>query len=647
MIRKLMALMAVLMMGVGFAAHAQDDTAQPDAAVQSDVAATMPDAAPGGYEGLDAFIDGMVESHRKTLDISGVTVSIVKDGELIFARGYGYQDIDKDVPVDPETSLFRIGSTSKLFTWTSVMQQVERGNIDLDADVNTYLKTFQIPDTYDEPITMRHILTHTAGFEEGALGYLINYDLNNITQLRDAMATYVPARINPPGKYSSYSNYATALAGLIVANVSGMPFNEYVEKNIYEPLGMVNSTFREPLPENLAGGQTMGYLNEAGKQVAQPYELITGFGPAGAMASSATDMAKFMLAHLNSGSLDGNSILSPETTAQMHSVLFQGDDRLGGMAHGFYEEYVNGHRLIGHGGDTFQFHTNLVLDQDENLGIFISYATSSDTKGRDTFVETFYDHYYPVELDSITPPADFDERAAKYAGTYKFWRHNQTTIEKAMGLMGGGLEVAPSGEGTLIFAGFGGPKQYVEVGENLFRQVDGPHMIAFGENENGEIVDLYIDGLPFMNASRAPAFESGLFKMLLPLVSFILFITVFLGWCYRRKEYKTMDAPERMAIRLSMGMAGANLLFFIFLGLIMAVYKMELFQDIPFVFDLNLVLPIIASLLTLGVLYHAVQAWREGYWRKGRRVHYTLVALAGLFMVVFYWYWNILGFQHF
>ena len=292
-------------------------------------------------------------------------------------------------------------------------------------------------------------------------------------------------------------------------------------------------------------------------------------------------------------------------------------------------------------------HAYMLLDQEENIGIFISYATPSDTKGRDTFVETFYDHYYPVELEPVTPPADFDERAARYAGTYKFWRHNQTTLEKAMGLMGGGLEVAPSGEGTLIFAGFGEPKQYVEVGENLFRQVDGPHRIAFGENEDGEIVDLHIEGLPFMDASRAPAFESGLFKMLLPLVCLLLFITVFLGWCYRRKEYKLMEARERNAIRFSMGMAGANLLFVIFLAIILSVYQMELFQNIPFIFDLNLVLPIVASLLTIGVVYHAVQAWREGYWRKGRRVHYTLVALAGIYMTVFYWYWNILGFQHF
>ncbi|WP_417464856.1 serine hydrolase domain-containing protein [Kordiimonas sp.] len=640
MIRKLVALFAALMMGFYLPASAQENTQAPD--VETEASAQVP-----AYEGLESFIDGMVESHRKTLDISGVTVSVVKDGKLIFAKGYGMQDIDKGIPVDPETSLFRIGSTSKLFTWTSVMQQVERGNIDLDADVNTYLKTFQIPDTYDDPITMRHILTHTAGFEEGALGYLINYDINNITQLREAMSTYIPARINPPGKYSSYSNYATALAGLIVANVSGVPFNEYVEKNIYEPLGMTQSTFAEPLPARLADGQTMGYLNEAGKPVAQPYELITGFGPAGAMASSATDMAKFMLAHLNAGELNGNRILKEETAAQMHSVLFQGDRRLGGMAHGFYEEYVNGHRLIGHGGDTFQFHTNMLIDEAEELGIFISYATPSDTKGRDTFVETFYDHYYPVELEAITPPADFDERAAKYAGTYKFWRHNQSTLEKAMGIISGGLEVAPSGEGTLIFAGFGEPRRYVEIGENLFRQVDGPHKIAFGENENGEIMDLYIEGLPFMDSSRAPAFESGLFKMLLPLVSFLLFVTVFVGWCYRRKEYKLMEARERTAIRLSMAMAGANLLFVIFLGLIVSVYKMELYQNIPFIFDLNLVLPIVASLLTIGVVYHSVQAWREGYWRKGRRVHYTLVALAGVYMTVFYYYWNILGFQHY
>ncbi|WP_417449413.1 serine hydrolase domain-containing protein [Kordiimonas sp.] len=645
MIRKLTALFTALFLAFSLPVLAQDEAEGATAAAVE--VATDTAAMAEAYPGLESFIDGMVESHRKTLDISGVTVSIVKDGKLVLAKGYGYQDIDKGIPVDPETSLFRIGSTSKLFTWTSVMQQVERGNLDLDADVNTYLKTFQIPDTYDQPITLKHILTHTAGFEEGALGYLINYDLNNVTELRDAMSTYIPARINPPGKYSSYSNYATALAGLIVANVSGMPFDEYVEKNIYAPLGMTQSTFAEPLPERLAGGQTMGYVNEAGKQVAQPYELITGFGPAGAMASSATDMAKFMLAHLNAGELDGNRILSPETTAQMHSVLFQGDKRLGGMAHGFYEEYINGHRLIGHGGDTFQFHTNMLIDEAEELGIFISYATASDTKGRDTFVETFYDHYYPEALEPITPPSDFDERAGRYAGSYQFWRHNETTIEKAMGILGGGLEVAPSGEGTLVFAGFGAPRQYVEIGDNLFRQVDGKHMIAFGENENGEIVDLYIEGLPFMDSSRTPAFEGGLFKMLLPAVCFLLFVTVFLGWCYRRKEYKLMEARERGAIRFSMLMAGTNLLFVIFLMLIISVYKMELYQNIPFIFDLNLVLPIVATLMTIGVVYHAVMAWREGYWRKGRRVHYTLVALAGVYMTIFYAYWNILGFQHY
>ncbi len=642
MIRKTLALFTALLMSFSLPVYAQDETSS----VAADAAEIT--AAPAeSFEGLESFIDGMVESHRKTLEISGVTVSIVKDGQLILAKGYGMQDIDKGIPVDPETSLFRIGSTSKLFTWTSVMQQVERGNIDLDADVNTYLKTFQIPATYDKPITMRHILTHTAGFEEGALGYLINYDINNITQLRDAMSTYIPARINPPGKYSSYSNYATALAGLIVANVSGVPFNKYVEQNIYEPLGMTQSTFAEPLPERLAGGQTMGYLREAGIQTAQPYELITGFGPAGAMASSATDMAKFMLAHLSAGELNGNRILKTETAEQMHSVIFQGDKRLGGMAHGFYEEYINGHRLIGHGGDTFQFHTNMLIDEAEELGIFISYATPSDTKGRDTFVETFYDHYYPEEFEAITPPADFDERAAKYAGSYRFWRHNETTIEKAMAIMGGGLEVAPSGKGTLVFAGFGTPRQYVEIGENLFRQVDGKHMIAFGENESGEIADLYIEGLPFMNASRTPAFEGSLFKMLLPLVCFILFLTVFVGWLYRRKEYKAMEAAERTAIRFSMAMAAANLLFVIFLGLIISTYKMELFQNIPFIFDLNLMLPIVASLLTIGVLYHAVQAWRQGYWRTGRRIHYTLIALAALYMTIYYNYWNILGFQHY
>lgn len=598
------------------------------------------------FRNLEQFIDTMVNTHLSLLDVSAVTVSIVKDGETVLTKAYGMENREKAKPASAGTSLFFVGSTSKLFTWTAVMQQLERGNLDLDADVNDYLVSFKIPEAFGKPITLRHILTHTTGFEEAALGFLLNYDPDKALSIEEAMARYIPARINPPGAYSSYSNYATALAGLIVQNVSGQSFNDYVRQNIFIPLGMENSTFEAPLPESKLDNKTMGYKRVAGVLRPQPDELVTGFAPAGAMVSTATDMSKFMLAHLQDGQFGTVRILQPETARMMHSVIYRSDERLPGMAHGFYETIVNGHRLIGHGGDISQFHSNLVLDKGEQLGIFVTYVTATDVKGRDEFVRSFYDHYYPEALVQVTPPANFNERAAEYAGQYRLWRHNESTIEKALGLVSGVVSILPSGENTLIFSGLGEPRQYVEIGEDFFREVGGKRKIVFGRADDGSVRDIYFDAAAFVTASRVNAFERGLFTGLLPALSFLIFVSVLTGWIYRRREFRAMPFPERRAVRLSVGVAAANILFLVFMGSVIAVYQMSLFEDIPLVFDLALLLPVFAAVLTVGVLYCALQAWRKGFWRRGRRIHYSLVAFAASFMTVFYYYWNILGWQH-
>ncbi|NVJ69580.1 MAG: beta-lactamase family protein [Alphaproteobacteria bacterium] len=597
-------------------------------------------------ENLEFFIDTMVATQRSVLDISAVTVSIVKDGKVVLAKAYGMENREKAKPATADGSLFFIGSTSKLFTWTAVMQQLERGNLDLDTDVNDYLVSFKIPEAFGKPITLRHILTHTTGFEESGLGYLLNYDPAKALPIEEAMARYMPARINPPGAYSSYSNYATALAGLIVQNVSGQPFNDYIKQNIFTPLGMDDSTFEAPLPESMLDRATKGYKRVAGVLQQQPYELVTGFGPAGAMVSTATDMSKFMQAHLQNGQLGSARVLKAETARLMHSVIYRSDERLPGMAHGFYEAVVNGHRLIGHGGDISQFHTNLMLDKEEQLGIFVSYVAATDVKGRDEFVRAFYDHYYPEALEPIASPSDFNERAAEYAGKYRLWRHNESTIEKALGLVAGAVNIAPSGNNTLVFSGLGEPRQYVEIGEDYFREVDGKRRIVFGRTEDGSVRDMYFDAAAFVTASRVGVFEGGLFSGLLPVLSFLIFMSVLTGWIYRRQEFSEMPLPEKRAVRLSVGVATANILFVVLMGMVIGVYQMSLFGDIPLAFDLVLFLPVMAVVLAVGVLYCTVQAWRHGYWRRGRRIHYSLVAFAAVYMTVFYFYWNILGWQH-
>jgi len=283
---------------------------------------------------LEAYLDGVVTAQLRDKHVAGATVSVVKDGALFFAKGYGYADFDRRKPVDPERTLFRIGSVSKLFTWTAVMQLAEQGKLDLDADVNTYLD-FKVPATYPQPIALKHLLTHTPGFEEDSRD-LFTEDPAHITPMGRWLAAHMPARVRPPGTFSAYSNYGTALAGYIVQRVSGTPWEEYIEKHILDPLGMRQTTGRQPLPERLAADMSQGYTWTGGKFVAKKFEIITGASPAGSVSASATDMARFMLVHLGNGKLGDRRILAESTAVRMHTRSFGHDPRLPGWARGVY-----------------------------------------------------------------------------------------------------------------------------------------------------------------------------------------------------------------------------------------------------------------------------------------------------------------------
>lgn len=318
------------------------------------------DSVPAGSRELtaadvEAFLDGIVPLQLEREDVAGATISIVKDGKILFAKGYGYADVKNKKPVSPEETLFRPGSVSKLFTWTAVMQMSEQGKLDLDRDINEYLD-FKIPEAFGQPITLKNILTHTAGFEEQVKD-LFAPDKSS-PNLGEYVKTHIPQRIFPPGTTPAYSNYATTLAGYIVERVSGQPFDDYIEQNIFKPLGMTRSSFRQPLPPELAPLMSSGYMLASDE--AKPFETIGPF-PAGSMSSTATDMSKFMLAHLQEGRLGEGQILRPETARLMHSRLFAIDPAANAMCYGFYEESRNGRRIIGHGGDTVLFHSDLHL----------------------------------------------------------------------------------------------------------------------------------------------------------------------------------------------------------------------------------------------------------------------------------------------
>ena len=360
---------------------------------------------------LEAFFDGVVNVQLDSKHIAGAVVAVVVSDKVVFTKGYGYADIGKRRKVDPEKTMFRIASISKLFTWTAVMQQVEEGKLDLNADVNTYLKDVKIPATYEQPITLKHLLTHTPGFDDYVIG-LFAHKADEIGPLADVLKAQMPTRVRPPGVIASYSNHGTAIAGYAVASVSGMPWEQYVEERICKPLGMTQTLIRQPAEDKLPADLSKGYKWEDGHFEVKGFEYVPA-APAGCISTSAADAAKFMLAHLNDGQLGTARILKPETARRMREPLFSHDPKTSPMCYGFMERPCQGHRIVGHGGDTLWFHSLMELIPDRRVGVFISYNTDTSAGAREPMFDAFLRRYFPqADPPVIKPASDFHERAS-------------------------------------------------------------------------------------------------------------------------------------------------------------------------------------------------------------------------------------------
>ncbi|WP_018758537.1 serine hydrolase domain-containing protein [Paenibacillus terrigena] len=596
--------------------------------------------------GLTPFMDGIMKVQMDNFKIPGAVISIVKDGKILFTKGYGYANIEKGALVDPETSLFRIASTTKLFTWTAVMQLVEQGKLDLDTDVNTYLKTVKIPKTYPQPVTMRHLMTHTAGFEEGGIGYQITTDPKKLpVSISDTLAKHMPARVRPPGEMMSYSNYGTALAGLIVEEVSGLSYNDYIQNNIFDPLDMKYATVQEPIPASLEPYAVLGYARENGTFVAQPPTFEGGFRPAGSGAVSAIDMAHFMIAHLQDGQYGDGRILKAETARFMHSPAFQFDERLPAMDLGFIEQRKNGLRILSHGGADTLFTTELYLVPDKKIGIFVSHSGGDGGAATVGLLQAFFNRYFPVQaIESPPVSAELENTVQKYAGSYQFTRRNHTDIDKFFSFLS---QINVTAEGNRLSIGSGAEQQvFAPIGPNLFQEVGGSHQIGFRTDASGKVTHLLLDILPEMPLEPTPLSDQTTFWLPLLGISAVLFITSLTGFAYRRREMKTMPTAQKWAIRLSAITAAWALATCI--ATFVVVLNMDLLDRlsrIPESLHLYLFMPIILVGLTAAIVAYSVMAWKNKYWTVLKRVHFTLVAISAVVMSLFFYHWNLLGWQ--
>jgi CubicO group peptidase (beta-lactamase class C family) len=497
--------------------------------------ATAPAASPLTAEDANTWLDGYLPYALATGDIAGAEVAIVKDGEVVTERGYGFADVAKRTPVDPKVTMFRPGSVSKLIVWTAVMQQVEAGKIDLDADINKYLD-YKVTGRGGKPITMRELMQHTAGFEEHAKGVIST--VNNLPTFEQMLKARVPARIFPPGSTPAYSNYGASLAGYIVERVSGEPFDDYLEKHIFQPLDMKHSSFRQPLPAALEPFMARGYRLGSGE--AEPFEYV-GPRPAGSMSASADDMAHFMIAHLQDGEYHGNRILSAATAELMHdSPYADGIGPLNRMELGFFETNINGREVIAHLGDTEFFHTSLHLFLKERTGLYASFSSPGKEGAvqtlRNQLFQDFADRYLPAavphpvtaQVDAATQTA----HAALMSGAWDVSRRADTNFLAALGFMGQ-TKVGANKKGELVlpFPGPNGkPRHWVEVSPFVWQDVNG-HDRAAARVVDGKPVRFSFDFLsPFMVFDRAPGYSSSTWLTPLFMASFAAMLLTVLVW---------------------------------------------------------------------------------------------------------------------
>ncbi|WP_152361992.1 serine hydrolase domain-containing protein [Microlunatus speluncae] len=483
---------------------------------------------------VDDWLDGLVPTALQREALPGAVVTVVADGKIVTERGFGAADLGEGdrppVLVDPARTLFRVGSVSKLVTATAVMQQVQAGKLDLDADIQGYLD-FELRKTFDEPVTLRHLLSHSAGYEDRNRGVILPEGTPE-PDLRTEVSVDQPEQIYRPGTVPAYSNWSNSLAAYIVQRVAGMPYADYARAQVLDRAGMTESTFAQPLPAADASRLARGYRSIGTPPIG--FEVL-GPAPAGALSATGHDLGLFMLSLLGRPAGDAPALLRPESLQTMQQPAL-GPESLGGLAGadqmgvGFFLLEHRGQQIAAHGGDTGVFHSQLALLPEHGTGIFVSVngngrAPDGTATLRTTLVEQFVERYHPSAAQP-TPPATASsaEHAARAAGAYLISRRSDSSFLRLSTAIQQ-LRVTDNGDGTISLPALatsgGHPLRLQEIEATdelwLWQEIGGDRRLAM-DIDNGQVAAIGMDPAHVL-LPAAPAWRA-----VLPVVIFAV------GW---------------------------------------------------------------------------------------------------------------------
>ena len=600
---------------------------------------------------LTAFFDGILPLQLERSDIAGASVLVMKDGNVLLQKGYGYADVKSKKPVDPASTIFRLASISKLFTWVSVMQLEEQGKLNLDTDVNQYLD-FPIRPAFNKPVTLRNLMTHTGGFEETGNDIIIT-DPKQAVSLRDYLIANQPMRIYPPGQIPAYSNYGVGLASYIVQRTSGEPFEQYVQEHIFGPLGMTHSSFYQPLQKSLADLPSSGYRSNTTKP-AVGFEIFNPVG-AGGISSTAADMGRFGEALLNGGALDGKRILKPETLALMWTPQFRASDQLPPICMGFYQDWRNDLHWIGHEGDLIAFHSLFFVEPRQKVVLFVSYnSAGGGSEPRPEIINFFSDRYFPgaPEVQYLKTPAN---QLKDIAGTYESTRRDDTTKLKLLTLFGQ-RSASVDKDGILKIDGVrdlrNHPIKWKPTGKDLWQAEGEQERIFAIRDSQNRVVRLAVD-FPGVQLQRVPWYENQTWVLVALYSSIGILVLVILAslirtWRRLFQRRRPSPEPQFRTIWLTAAPRMAAFVWVLFLGTLLGYFAVkgdDLMPPTPawfkwFVLE-NLVAMLAIVISTLAVIA-GIDIWGRNL-RVITKLKFTLVALACAFLSWFAIHWHIIG----
>lgn len=594
---------------------------------------------PNDESELEVFTDWVFAEGMKRWHVPGAVILLVKDGEIFFKKGYGSSDLQDKTPVDPDKTLFKVGSITKLFTTTAIMQLAERGLLSLDDDVNVHLDLFQVPNPYRNPVTVATLLTHTAGFDHQQIGRY-SHSISEMEPLGRYLKNHMPRPTSNPGEFVDYSGFGLSLAGFLVEEITKIPYSRYVKEKILSPLEMNRSGFLHEMASE--SERAVGYRYAQGHYVAVPNDYLN-LVPSGALVSTAADMAKFMIANLQDGRYQNRQILKPETIREMHQTHFRVHPKMPGWCYGFYETYHGSNRAIMHSGHPRGFSNLLYLLKDKGLGIFIAYNSNNANLYRE-YIELFHKRYFPTTKESVPlrPPENFASRAHRFTGTYLFSSSPKYTLSKLRDLLEHKSEVTISADedGILNVHLPEGTLRIVETEPLLFRTLRANKMIAFQANEKGEITHMFMNGDKPSTLEKLSWWETfhlqiNLLRGFLLIFLSSLFIFI-LYYFYSAKPIKKLTLFASVICFLNLAFLVGILLFF---------NSSELRYGISAGMTALLCVPVVTSLLSAGLPILTAFAWQKKQGTYIQRLHFSLITLIFLAFIPLLHHWNLLAFN--